>query len=332
MNYVNIIDIHNEITKYLIRERDIYQEYYNKKIIELNKIKKINTREEKYVDIKIKEINKTLEFKQNRVQKYNDDVKNIIEEYLKKIRTIEMGFKIPFEIKSLINEYILKASNYKLINQSKQKKNNVCPQCNDELDIKNNNFYHCKKCDIIFECMDTDIHFDKNMIIRRKGFINSLLCIQGKEHDVPPIDTFEKIKQYLEDKCIKLKKKKDIKDILKILKLTKYKSHSNYIFNYFTGKSLLNLSDEIQDRIINKYDLFIQEYDILVKERINSIKNQHLLYYLLKTEDIKLNEDDFDLIKTRDSEIECNGIITKIFNQLKIDSKMNWTILINKVN
>lgn len=324
MNYVNIIDIHNEIVRYLNRERDIYQEYYNKKLIELNKIKKVNNREEKLVDTKIKEITQTLEFKKNRIQKYNNEVKDIIEEYLQKIRTIEIGGKINSEIKDLINKYISKANGYKLISQSR-KKNNTCPQCNNELDI-NNNRICCIKCNLIIECIDNDIHIDKNVVIRKKGFINSLLCIQGKEHDIPPIDVFDKIKQYIENKHVNLKKKRDIKDILKILKLTKYKSHSNYMFNYFTGKSLLNLSDDVQDRIINKYDLFMQEYDRMVKERTNSIKNQHLLYYLLKTEDVKLNEDDFDLIKTRDSEIECNGIILKIFNNLKDDSKMNWII------
>lgn len=319
----SIIEIHNEINKRLINERDKYQQYYDSKIEEYKKLKKINKRETKKIDEKINELDNNLKFRIDRVKEYNNDVKDIIRQYLKKINTLEIGAKFNDEILDIINMYMIKASKYKLMNYSR-KRYNVCVECGSELEA-HDNFYICK-CGFSMERMDEDYNIDKNVAIRRKKFILSLYYIQGKENDIPPIEVFDKIKKYINDNDIVIKKKRDVKAILKTLKLTEHKIHANYIFSYLTGKKLLDIPDDVQDRIIMKYDLFMQEYDRMEKMRKNAIKNQHLLYYLLKTENIKVNEDDFDLIKTRDSEIECNNIINTIFNKLKAESKMNWNM------
>lgn len=319
----SIVDIHKETQKQLISDRDRYKEYHSLKLKEYKQLKKINKRESKKIDMKIDEINNELEFKMKRVKDYDDDVKDIIQKYLRRVNKLEIGAKFNDEILSLIDMYMMKVSKYRLINRSKRRYNN-CPECKCELETQDN-FYVCK-CGYSIERMDDDYNIDKNIAVRRKKFILSLLYIQGKENDIPNEDVFNKIQKYMNDNKITLKKKRDIKAILKSLKLTEHKIHANYIFSYFTGKALLDLSNDVQERIITKYDLFMQEYDRMEKMRKNAIKNQHLIYYLLKTEDIKVNEDDFDLIKTRDSEIECNNIINTVFNKLQSESKMNWII------
>ena len=53
-------------------------------------------------------------------------------------------------------------------------------------------------------------------------------------------------------------------------------------------------------------------YDTLDVDRVNSLNSQYILYQLLRRRKIKVKEEDFGMLKTRDRLIDYDEIYSKI--------------------
>lgn len=322
-NSFNISDIHNETLKFLRDQKIKYKDKYDKRILELEEIIKVNPKEIKLAKSEIQKLNEKLTIKEERINKYLAETKPLLDEYKKLISKTIIGQRND-EIDIITEKYIDIVNRYKIIRIDRPA-SKICPKCFRHMEIVNEAYFHCNKCDCFEDYMDYDINIKKNTDARLKCFLEAIQSVQGKEYNIPKQDIIDQIQTFMKTKKITIKRKKDVRDILGTLKLTNYKSHANYIFSYMTKKPLLEIPKPIEDNVIERYNIFMGIYDLIDKNRSNSIKNQHLLYYFLKMEGMELDKDDFDLIKTKDSEIECNEIILRICNILNKFTSMKWS-------
>lgn len=318
----DIIDIHNETLNYLREQKKIFLEKYDIRMKEYQNIKIFNPKESKLVDDEMRKLNNKRKMKEDRISKYIEESLPILHEYKNFMSKNVIGQKND-ELDSITEKYLEIVNKYKITRIEKTSRKQ-CEECKRPMEIVEESYFFCSRCNYYENYMNFDINIKKNSDARRKSFIDAILTVQGKENDIPKQEVIDQISKFIKERKISLKRKKDMRDILTSLKLTSYKSHANYIYSYMTGKSLIEIPKEIEDNVLKRYDIFMEVYDSIKKNRSNSIKNQHLLYYLLKMEGMTLDKDDFDLIKTKDSEIECNGIITRICEILSKTSTMKW--------
>lgn len=93
----------------------------------------------------------------------------------------------------------------------------------------------------------------------------------------------------------------------------------NYIHNYFTGKPCPDMSF-IEKEIFEDFDLVVEAYNGLPPElvnRTNFLHNRYVLYQLLRRRKVKVDNDDFDILKTRERLIEHDEMWEKICEKLE---------------
>lgn len=94
----------------------------------------------------------------------------------------------------------------------------------------------------------------------------------------------------------------------------------NLIHNQFTGIPCPDIS-HIRNELFEDFDRVMDVYDSLNVDRINSLNSQYILYQLLKRRKVKINENDFGMLKTRDRLIDYDEIYQKIC------LKLEWTFI-----
>lgn len=106
---------------------------------------------------------------------------------------------------------------------------------------------------------------------------------------------------------------------------TKHNKHYediNYLFHYYTGKPLLDIS-HLEEDLINDFNQILQAYDKLEEtNKINFLNGQYILYQLLRRRKFECCEDDFTMLKTIDKKIEHDDYYEQICEILewKFDS------------
>lgn len=85
----------------------------------------------------------------------------------------------------------------------------------------------------------------------------------------------------------------------------------NLLHNQFTGKPCPDIS-HVRNELFEDFDQVMIEYDNLDIDRVNSLNSQYLLYQLLRRRKVKVNENDFGMLKTRDRLIDYDEIYEKI--------------------
>lgn len=92
----------------------------------------------------------------------------------------------------------------------------------------------------------------------------------------------------------------------------------NLLHNQFTGIPCPDIS-HIRNELFEDFDKVMAVYDTLDVDRVNSLNSQYILYQLLRRRKVKVNENDFGMLKTRDRLIDYD----EIFQQLCL--RLEWT-------
>ncbi len=91
----------------------------------------------------------------------------------------------------------------------------------------------------------------------------------------------------------------------------------NLIHNYFTGIPCPDIS-HIEQELFDDFDKVVEAYDSLeFTDRTNFLNSQYILYQLLRKRNIKVKEDDFDILKTRDRVIDHDSYLREICLKLE---------------
>lgn len=94
----------------------------------------------------------------------------------------------------------------------------------------------------------------------------------------------------------------------------------NLLHNQFTGIPCPDISS-VREDLFEDFDKIMSAYDSIDVDRVNSLNSQYILYQLLRRRKIKVNENDFGMLKTRDRLIEYD----EIYVQLCL--KLEWTFI-----
>lgn len=94
----------------------------------------------------------------------------------------------------------------------------------------------------------------------------------------------------------------------------------NLLHNQFTGLPCPDIS-YIRNELFEDFDKVMSVYESIDVERVNSLNSQYILYQLLRRRKVKVNENDFGMLKTRDRLIDYDEIYQKICHILE------WTFI-----
>lgn len=94
----------------------------------------------------------------------------------------------------------------------------------------------------------------------------------------------------------------------------------NLLHYQFTGIPCPDISN-VREALFEDFDRVMEVYDSLNVDRINSLNSQYILYQLLRRRKVKINENDFGMLKTRDRLIEYD----EIYQQICL--KLEWTFI-----
>lgn len=90
----------------------------------------------------------------------------------------------------------------------------------------------------------------------------------------------------------------------------------NLLHNQFTGCPCPDISS-VRNELFEDFDKVMAIYETLDVDRVNSLNSQYILYQLLRRRKIKVKEEDFGMLKTRDRLIDYDEIYSKIANILE---------------
>jgi hypothetical protein len=85
----------------------------------------------------------------------------------------------------------------------------------------------------------------------------------------------------------------------------------NLLHNQFTGIPCPDIS-YIRNELFDDFDKVMNVYETMEVDRVNSLNSQYILYQLLRRRKVKVNENDFGMLKTRDRLIEYDEIYSQI--------------------
>jgi hypothetical protein len=86
----------------------------------------------------------------------------------------------------------------------------------------------------------------------------------------------------------------------------------NLLHNYFTGIPCPDVS-QIEEELFSDFDKIVEVYDSMKDiHRKNFLNSQFILYQLLKRRNVRVREDDFDILKSRDRLLQHEEIFQKI--------------------
>lgn len=235
----------------------------------------------------------------------------------------------------LINKFLEVAKNYLPIKTYKKEvvKKQVCPCGNSKDFTYTENTVTCDDCALernIYSVQTTYKDTDrvnlsqKYRYKRRVHFRDTLNQYQGKQNKkIAPkvLDDLErefKKLNLIDEKAetFHAQHKNITKGIIyMLLSETGHNSHYedlNLLHNYFTGIPCPDVS-QIEEELFSDFDKIVQIYDSMKDiHRKNFLNSQYVLYQLLRRRSVKVKEDDFDILKSRDRLIQHEDIFQKI--------------------
>jgi hypothetical protein len=212
-------------------------------------------------------------------------------------------------------------------------KKHICPCGNSKEFIYGENIIVCDNCSLesnfysvqtTYKDTDRVNLSQKYKYKRRIHFRDTLNQYQGKQNkkiNKQVIEDLEKefIKRNLQNKngnTFHEKYKNITKGVISMfLTETGHNNHYedlNLLHNYFTGIPCPDVS-HIEEELFEDFDKIVEVYDSLKDiTRKNFLNSQYVLYQLLKRRNIKVKDDDFDILKSRDRLNQHEEIFQKI--------------------
>lgn len=90
----------------------------------------------------------------------------------------------------------------------------------------------------------------------------------------------------------------------------------NLLHNQFTGIPCPDIS-LVRNELFDDFDKVMIAYETLDVDRVNSLNSQYILYQLLRRRKVKVNENDFGMLKTRDRLIDYDEIYQRVTHILE---------------
>lgn len=200
-----------------------------------------------------------------------------------------------------------------------------CNDCNVELKLIDSLQYYCENCGYEYYMLDdTPTYKDNDRInlsakykYSRKGhFREAIEKYQGKQSISIPDELFEMLRSKCERYGI-TPQNASFKNVYKIInesEFSVYSEHCILIYCRFTNKKLPNITSLEHDLIIMN-DEFEMEYEKMnIKDRKTALNVQYKLLLFLINLGHKPNMEYFNILKTRNKEIEHEEIARKVFN------------------
>lgn len=247
------------------------------------------------------------------------------------------------EKEQLLNEYIDIANRYIEIPNNKtnkieivtcvcghvnEYKDNECVECG-ELFNNNDNVQQTSYKDIDRVNLSQKYKYKRKVHFR--DTVNQYQGKQNKKIDPKVYDDLEnefiKHKLLIEDEKSFYKKHEKItkEHIQMFLSET---NHNNYyediqlIHNYFTGIPCPDLS-LIEESLYEDFDKVVDAFTKLDNlERLNFLNGSYILYQLLKRQNVKVSEYDFDFLKTRERKLVHDELFSRICVELEWNMQM----------
>ena len=97
----------------------------------------------------------------------------------------------------------------------------------------------------------------------------------------------------------------------------------NLLHNRFTGIPCPDIS-HVRNELFEDFEKVIEVYEKIDTGRLNSLNGQYILYQLLRGRKVKVNINDFGMLKTRDKLLEYDEIYEKIC--VKLEKSFNPTV------
>jgi len=346
---IDIISLDNKIKQYIEKETKNLKKY----IADIKKLKSENNigNKKKIVDLEIKI--QDLESGAY-LAEYILLTEKIIKEYLDILKVpVSLNFfdnKIDNgnnnKIKQLTDEFIDIAGKYINININKiEKVNNIKCKCGNISFVNKENSIFCDNCSIEIEVQNVQNSFkdidrinttQKYKYKKKVHFKDTVNQYQGKQHKKNSDDLlysqldaeFEKMgilvdsnnKHHSEGTFNFYDKYANItKDIIyMVLNETgnnKRYEDINLIHNHFTGILCPDIS-HLETQLYQDFDRVVEAYDSINNERKNFLNSKYVLYQLLRRHNYKVDDKDFDILKTRERLVDHDTIWKEICNKL----------------
>lgn len=325
------------IEKYKNQLESIYDDINNKKL---------SYREKKKLKIDGEELSKKINKLQNNevLLNYLCETQKIISDYMKILEVpVNISFFSSKKQKSseedtkkeeLLQKFLLIAKKYiDIKNFKKEKKKNIECECgNNSQFVFSENCLTCEVCGMESNIYTINTNFkdidrvnlsQKYKYSKRVYFRDTVNRYEGKQNK--KIDTkvyndigdwFKRHNLLCTDEDNFHLKHKNIKKEHIYMALSETGNNLHYedinlLHNYFTGIPCPDISS-VREEIFEDFDKLMNAYDSINTERVNSLNSQYILYQLLRRRKIKVNENDFGMLKTRDRLIEYDNIYKKL--------------------
>ena len=221
-------------------------------------------------------------------------------------------------------------------------KTHTC-KCGSSQFIFDSSIEICENCGIEREIYDVNINNTKSSLSkkftiyeRKVHFKENINQFQGKQNTHIKKEIYDSIERQLEsygllnDTCIKEKRfenitKQHIVQIMKELKITKYYEDYILIYRNLTGKKVDDIPQNIENALLDDFDLFVKEYDKKYSSntiRKSFINTRILLYQLLKKNKYPCKTEDFKILKTLERLSFHDDIIRDVFAILGWNSEI----------
>lgn len=223
------------------------------------------------------------------------------------------------ERNKIVSDYLNLARNYITLNLTKvidKNKSRYCDECeNPEELVEESGCLYCEDCGKYFNIYReiTKPSIKKDNEEKEQYFKDHMDHYQGKQSTTPNEKVFGVINR--EMKKYNISKKDVTKDLLREwLKKNKLRDgykHINYIYHLYTHKDIPNIPDDIEGDILSDVRRFLSIYDDIKGSRKSFLTADFMLKMLLKKNGLEYNDEDFQDIKTENSEKEHTEIWNK---------------------
>jgi hypothetical protein len=209
--------------------------------------------------------------------------------------------------------------------------NITCASCGKEITFGE----ACRHCGHIHDIIDNSPSYrelDKSSNAnspydRRVNFHESVMSFLGKQTNKPSKDVYKAITQYANRFHIDPSElgKDTIKFFLRISKHSNNYKDVNLIHHNLTGKPLPKVDDEIIERVIKRHEAIIPAFDKVKGNRKNFLHAPYTYNQLLGSEGIKVDPDDFTVLKTDEVIRKHRHIMSRAYKELKKNnSSFSW--------
>lgn len=333
-NSTDLIEIHKYSIKYLTEEHENVNSIKHK----INLLKeKNNTHVMTIVDRKALEkdiiaLEKSLS-KDNKVDKFLDRVKPIIDEWTEKFQktTLRLGSgnKVDLDNIFLIRSYLSIANEFNIpLNMTVEvtNKNNICADCQNPYEDDEDQII-CNTCNYFKDKMKTDISFSDisrintgniNNYTEEETFEWAMTCFQGKQTNNIPEIVHTKFQEYCKAKNIRTEFIKPIEGIAIFQKIGYSDYHNIYLFlSIYYDWKLADLTS-YEEFLRQDNRLFIQAYEEVKVDRDSAPNAFYRLYIFIRHRKIPCDVSSLKIPFMRTTKIDLD------FNARRAFEKLGW--------